>query len=47
MEVWVREIHLRACVRIGELSWKLDKAVHGGAGGGTLILLKDDIQNLS
>jgi len=25
LEVWVREIHLRACVRIGELSRELDK----------------------
>ena len=26
LEVWVREIHLRACVRIGELSRDLDQA---------------------
>jgi hypothetical protein len=35
LEVWVREIHLRACVRIGELSRELERADHGGAGGGS------------
>ena len=34
LEVWVREIQLRACVRIGELSRELDQAERGGAGGG-------------
>jgi len=29
MECWVREIHLRACVRIGELVRELDKAPSG------------------
>jgi hypothetical protein len=37
LEVWVREIHLRACVRIGELSRELDRAEHGGLGGGSKI----------
>jgi len=37
LEVWVREIHLRACVRIGELSRELDRAEHGGPGGGSKI----------
>jgi hypothetical protein len=32
MEAWVKEIHLRACIRIGELSRDLDKAQ--GSGGG-------------
>ena len=31
MECWVREIHLRACVRIGELVRELDRADPGGA----------------
>jgi hypothetical protein len=31
LEVWVREIHLRACVRIGELSRELERAEPGGA----------------
>jgi hypothetical protein len=35
LEVWVREIHLRACVRIGELSRELERAEPGGAGGGS------------
>ncbi len=35
LEVWVREIHLRACVRIGELSRELERADHGGSGGGS------------
>lgn len=29
MECWVREIHLRACVRIGELVRELDTAQGG------------------
>lgn len=34
MEVWVREIQLRACIKIGELSRELEKAeVAGGRGG--------------
>ena len=35
LEVWVREIHLRACVRIGELSRELERAEPGGVGGGS------------
>jgi hypothetical protein len=35
LEVWVREIHLRACVRIGELSRELERAEPGGSGGGS------------
>ncbi len=35
LEVWVREIHLRACVRIGELSRELERAEPGGLGGGS------------
>ena len=31
------EIRLRACIRIGEISRDLEKAGHGGAGGGTKI----------
>lgn len=50
MECWVREIHLRACVRIGELVRELDRAEPGGAidgerGGSTVqpdALSKDD-----
>jgi hypothetical protein len=39
-EAWWRElaeIHLRACVRIGELSRELERAEPGGAGGGSKI----------
>ena len=51
MECWVREIHLRACVRIGELVRELDTAEPGGAtdgkrGGSTVqtdALSKDDV----
>jgi hypothetical protein len=35
MQVWVSEIHLRACQRIGQLSRELETATHGGAGGGS------------
>lgn len=33
MEAWVKEIYLRACIRIGELSRELDTARGFGAGG--------------
>ena len=33
MECWVREIHLRACVRIGELVRELDTATAGRPSG--------------
>ena len=37
LEVWVREIHLRACVRIGELSRELEGADHGGQADGATV----------
>jgi hypothetical protein len=33
MERWVKEIHLRACIRIGELSRELETAQGAGGGG--------------
>jgi hypothetical protein len=35
MEAWVKEIYLRACIRIGELSRELDKAKPGTVAGKT------------
>jgi hypothetical protein len=34
MERWVKEIHLRACIRIGELSRELETARTGTVAGG-------------
>jgi hypothetical protein len=33
MEAWVKEIHLRACIRIGELSRELEKAAFADGPG--------------
>lgn len=37
LDVWMREILLRATIRIGELVRELDKAEPGGAGGGATV----------